>query len=80
MSCCCGHAHWHCDHLPGYPPGGYPPPVYPPSDYGPPRGLRRRVRRSRMEDLEDYLQDLEAELTRVREELTAYRRDEGGQE
>jgi hypothetical protein len=83
MSCWCGHGPWH--HYgyygpPPYPPQGYPPTAYPPGAYGPPpatyavppyRG--RSGRRSRVEDLEDYLAELEDELARVREELRASR-------
>lgn len=75
MSCCCGHypCHYH-----GYPhPAAYgpPPPAYYPvaEPYG--YGSRRR-RRPDVEDLADYLQDLEAEIARVRRELDELRKTE----
>jgi len=77
MSCWCGHGPWHHQGYP-YPPL-YPPPQYPPSAYYPPpepydRPPRRRRRRARdPEELEDYLQDLQEEIDRVRQELAALR-------
>lgn len=60
MCCCHGHMHHHWCYSPGY-------------EYGPPPGpgflYARRSRRSRAQDLADYLQDLEEELARVRYEL-----------
>lgn len=77
MSCWCGHGPWHYHGYP-YPPQ-YPPP-YPPPGYYPPEELderavrRRRRRRGRdPEELEDYLQDLQEEIDRVRQELAAMR-------
>ncbi|HSK33363.1 MAG TPA: hypothetical protein VK903_07755 [Propionicimonas sp.] len=51
----------------------YPPPPYypPPEEYEGPR--RRRRRRRDADELEDYLQDLEDEIGRVRRELAAQR-------
>ncbi|GAB2731239.1 hypothetical protein [Nocardioides pakistanensis] len=82
MSCWCGHGPWHYHgypYPPQYPPQ-YPPPQYPPPGYYPPEELedrpvrRRRRRRARdPEELEDYLQDLQEEIDRVRQELTALR-------
>lgn len=59
---CCCHAHGHLHHRcfgcdPGF---GYGPP-YP--------QYARRGRRIRARDLEDYVEDLEDELARVRREL-----------
>jgi hypothetical protein len=78
MSCWCGHGPWHYHGYP-YPPP-YLPPQYPPSAYYQPEELderpvrRRRRRRARdPEELEDYLQDLQEEIDRVRQELTALR-------
>ena len=74
MSCgWCGHEYCHhgyCHHC-GY---GYgPPPFW--AGYGPGYGPRRRRRRALdEEDLAAYLEDLEAEIGRVREELTGLRR------
>jgi hypothetical protein len=75
MSCCCGHGHGpcHCHGYP-YPPAYGPPPAayYPPAGpYG--YGYGRRRRRVDAEDLADYLQDLEAEVARVRRELDELR-------
>jgi len=75
MSCCCGHGPCHCHH--GYTcPSAYgPPPVgyYPtPEPYGYGYGHRRR-RRVDVEDLAEYLQDLETEVARVRRELNELR-------
>ena len=64
--CCCHdyrHVHhWCFGHAPGY-------------EYGPPPDLpyARRGRRTRTRDLEDYLEDLEDELARVRRELQELR-------
>jgi hypothetical protein len=83
MSCWCGHRPWHDWHGPwhhwgyeyGPPPGpgyeaGYGPgPGYGPG-YGP--GPRRRAR-AREDDLAGYLEDLEDEVRRVREELDRLR-------
>lgn len=70
MNCgCCGHGHCHhCGYA--YAP---PPPFW--AGYGPGYGGRRRSRR-RMdeEDLAAYLEDLEDEIGRVREELASLRR------
>lgn len=78
MSCWCGHGPWHYHGYP-YPPS-YPPVQYPPPGYYPPEELderparRRRRRRGRdPEELEDYLQDLQEEIDRVRQELAAMR-------
>ena len=78
MSCgWCGHGHCphcgygHCPHC-GY---GYgpPPPAWP--GYGPGYGPRRRRRRAvEEEDLDAYLQDLEEEVSQVREDLESLRR------
>ena len=76
MSCgWCGHGHCpacgygHCHHY-GY---GYGPPSWP--DYGPGYAPRRRRRRAvREEDLAAYLEDLEEEVSRVREDLESLRR------
>ena len=70
MGCWCGHGPWH--HW-GYGPG-YPPPWYEPAGYGPPGYERRRGRRPALarldeEDLRDYLEDLEEEVARVRQDL-----------
>jgi len=71
MSCWCGHGPWHY-HGYAYPPPYPPPAYYPPEEpYGPPR--RRRRRRREPEELEDYLQDLQEEIDRVRQELAALR-------
>jgi hypothetical protein len=80
MSCCCGHGPCHYHH--GYPYASTyaPPPVayYPtpePYGYGYSYGYgRRRRRRVEAEDLADYLQDLEAEVARVRRELDELRK------
>ena len=58
MCCCHDYGHWCFGHAPSY-------------EYGPPPGLlyrpyARRGRRTRTRDLEDYLEDLEDELARVR--------------
>jgi hypothetical protein len=55
---CCGH--WHYGHWCGGPPWSYEQ-----APIGPPMTRRRR----RHEDLADYLEYLEDELNRVREEL-----------
>ncbi len=73
MSCCCGHGPCHCHH--GYTCPYGPPPVgyYPtPEPYGYGYGRRRR-RRVDVEDLAEYLQDLETEVARVRRELNELR-------
>lgn len=81
MSCWCGHGPWH--HWgPGYRYGrayGYGPEY----GYGPgmgpglARGPRRR--RSRIEDLEEYLGDLQEEMAAVRAELEEMKRRSGGE-
>lgn len=71
MSCRCGHGPWH-HHGYTYPPVPYPPAVYPPTAYPPvaysvPYSTARpmwRGRRTRAEDLEAYLSELEDELAR----------------
>jgi len=71
MSCGCGHGPWHrygCAYPPQYPPSAY----YPPEDFYE-RPDRRRRRRAHPEDLEDYLQSLQEEIDRVRQELAAMR-------
>lgn len=67
----CGwYGHGHCHHC-GY---GYGPPPYW-AGYGPGYGPRRRSRRAAdEEDLAAYLEDLEQEISRVREELAGLRR------
>ncbi len=68
MSCWCGHGPWHYHGYP-YPPAYGPPPgtYYPP---GEPYGYgRRRRRRADAEELADYLDELQAEVARVRREL-----------
>jgi hypothetical protein len=82
MSCgWCGHGHCpacgygHCHHY-GY---GYGPPPWP--GYGP--GYRPRPRRRRAleeEDLTAYLEDLEEEVSRVREDLESLRRSRPAEE
>ena len=68
--CCPHHGYGHCHH------GGYgcgPPPSWP--GYGPGYGPPRRRRRAlEEEDLAAYLEDLEGEIGRVREELESMRR------
>ena len=63
----------------GYGPPGYGPPGYGPpgfgTGYGPPMYGRRR-QRARVEDLEEYLSDLEEEIAAVRTELEELRRPE----
>ena len=75
MSCWCDHGPWHYHGYP-YPPQ-YPPPQYPPGYYPPEeldeRPVRRRRRGRDLEELEDYLQDLQDEIDRVKEELAAMR-------
>ena len=72
MSCWCGHGPWHhygYAYPPSYGPrGAYPPPTddYHQGHHGPPLPPRRR---RDPEELQDYLQDLEEELTRLRQEL-----------
>jgi hypothetical protein len=68
---CCWHAHGYAYHRCfGYDPG---------YEYGPPSPpYARRGRRSRARDLEDYLEDLEGELARVRRELQDLREQETG--
>ena len=64
---CCCHGHGHLQHgCFGYSPG---------YEYGPPPGppYARRGRRTRARDLEDYLEDLEDELARVRRDLQELR-------
>ncbi len=73
MSCHYGHGPCHCHHgypcAPAYgPPGAYYPPPEP-YGYG-----RRRRRRVDAEDLAEHLQDLEAEVARVRRELDELRK------
>jgi len=63
---CCCHGYRHAHHWCFGPGPGY--------EYGPPPDLpyppyRQRGRRTRARDLEDYLEDLEDELARVRLEL-----------
>ncbi len=76
MSCWCGHGPWHhWGYGPDYgygPPHGYGP-GYGPPPYG--RRMRRQVRRwePEEEDLREYLEDLEEEIGRVRDELEARR-------
>ena len=85
MSCCHGYRHHHggCGH--GYGASCYgPPEAYGPV-YGPRYGLRRRGRPGRAwapddDDLAGYLQDLENEIGRVREELENLRRSRGARE
>ena len=84
MSCWCGHGPWHYHGYP-YPPQ-YPPPQYPPPGYYLSEELddrpvrRRRRRRTRdPEELEDYLQDLQEEIERVRHELAAMRQSGEGE-
>jgi hypothetical protein len=75
MSCgWCGHGHCpacgygHCHHY-GY---GYGPPPWP--GYGPGYEPRRRRRRAlEEEDLAAYLEDLQEEVSRVREDLESLR-------
>lgn len=74
MSCCCGHGLCH-HHEYGYPAAYGPPPgAYfgPAEPYGYGLGRRRR-RRVDAEELADYLEDLEAEVARVRGELEELR-------
>ncbi len=76
MSCCYGHGPCHYHHGYGYPPAYGPPPAayYPPAEpYGYGYGRRRR-RRIDAEELADYLEDLEAEVARVRRELDELRK------
>jgi hypothetical protein len=75
MRCWCGHGPWHhwgpgCGYGPGY---GYGPGFGP----GVARGPRRR--RARVEDLEDYLGDLEDEVAAVRAELEELKGRTAGQ-
>ena len=80
----CHHRHgpWCCDdyYMPAaYPPQNYSMPMpapYPPSAYGAPAPMRAPRRRDRVEDLEAYLEHLEAELARVRENLAAIKPDQ----
>lgn len=64
---CCCHAHA-CTHHSGWRSAGGPGYGY---GYAPPPGASyaRRGRRARARDLEEYLEDLEDELARVRQEL-----------
>ncbi|WP_264024595.1 hypothetical protein [Mycolicibacterium pyrenivorans] len=94
MSCWCGHGPWH--YYQGYPypppagyappPAGYAPPpagyAPPPAEHYPPAGpvRRRRRRRADAQELADYLEDLEAEITRIRGELDELRRSETADE
>jgi hypothetical protein len=78
MNCWCGHGPWH--HY-GY---AYPPPYGPPAAYPPPAdyyygGPARRRRRRDPEELEEYLEDLEAEIARVRQELGDLRERRAGE-
>ena len=75
MSCWCGHGPWHHH---GYPYAG-------PMAYGPPSAMyyepgpyRRRSRQADAEDLADYLDDLEAQVARIRRELDEVRRTNAG--
>jgi hypothetical protein len=77
MPCWCGHhgpwCRWGHHYGGGYGPGyGYGPGAYGPPPWAgqAPRGWRRR---DRVADLESYLEDLEAEVQTVREELEAAR-------
>jgi len=83
MSCCHGYGYGHgpC-HYHGYPyaPAYGPPavPYYPPAEpygYGYGRGRRRRAE---VEDLAEYLEDLEAEVARVHRELDELRKTRTG--
>ena len=68
MCCCHGHGdlhHWCFGYGPGYEYGAPPDLPYPP--------YARRGRRTRARDLEDYLEDLEDELARVRRDLQELR-------
>lgn len=83
MSCCCGHGPWHHWHGPwhhwGYGYGPPPGPGYVPGHgpgYWP--GARRRTR-AREDDLAEYLQDLEDEVREVRAELERARESRGGE-
>ncbi|MCZ4581997.1 hypothetical protein M0655_18805 [Gordonia amicalis] len=74
MSCWCGHGPWHYHGYPYPPPGAYAPPPPPPAYYAPDEQYgRRRRRRADAEELADYLQDLEEEVTRIRHELDELR-------
>ncbi len=89
MSCWCGHGPWHHWHGPwryeGYGYGPPPPGPWGPGPYGPESGPRWRGRpgrasRSREQDLAEYLEDLEGEVSQVREELERLRQSRGQQE
>jgi hypothetical protein len=72
MSCWCGHGPWHYHGYP-YPPAaayGPPPAMY----YPPAEPYRRRRRRADAGELADYLDELEAEVARIRRELDELRR------
>jgi hypothetical protein len=78
----CGHGHCpacgygHCHHYGhGYEYG--PPRADYGQGYGPPRRLRRRARE---EDLAAYLEDLEEEVSQVREDLERLRRSRPAEE
>ena len=72
MSCWCGHGPWH-HYGYTYPPQYPPPAYYPPEEFYDRPARRRRRRRRDPEELEDYLQDLQEEIDRVRGELAAMR-------
>lgn len=77
MPCWCGHERWHHFHGPSHhygrhfaPPGYYPlPGAYPPDDYYYRPSPSRMRQRPDTEELAEYLEYLEEELARVRQEL-----------
>lgn len=77
MTCWCGHGPWHHQGYP-YPAGqGYGPP---PGTYYEPRPYRRRRHgHADAEELADYLDELEAEVTHIRRDLDELRRTDAAE-